>query len=357
MQIVINTLLPFVIAACLAGSFAARADAAGHARTVAAQGDTLDNLPSYQPRTRVTGTIRTWGHVFVKDAMKNWEEAFRKYHPDVKFEDKLVSSAAAIGSLYAGAADIGFIGREVRPMEVAGYNRVMKHPPWGLRVMTGSYAHADKLIALGIFVHKDNPLARLTYAQLDAIFGGENLRAGKRTRMWGELGIGGEWSNRPVQVYTGVLDAAPAFYFSQEVMKGSLLWNGDLRYFDDLPVAGAKDIESGQRVVDALANDKYGIALSGAGYRNPRVKLVAIALEEGRPFIEPTPESVANRTYPFSRSVWLYVNRAPGAALDPKVGEFLRFILSREGQALVKLEGDYFPLTVEIAREELAKLE
>ena len=343
MQIVIKTLALFV-ALGLAGSDAAPADA-------------LDKLPSYQPRTRVTGTIRTWGHVYVKDAMKNWEEGFRKYHPEVKFEDNLVSSAVAIGSLYAGAADIGFIGREVRPMELAGYNRVMKHPPLGLRVMTGSHGNADKLIAVGIFVHRDNPLARLTYSQLDAIFGGENLRAGRRIRTWGELGIRGEWAKRPIQVYTGVLDAAPAFYFSQEVMKGSLLWNGDLRYFDDLPVGGAKDIESGQRTVDALANDKYGIALSGAGYRNPRVKLVAVGLEEGGPFLVPTAENVANRTYPFARSVWLCVNRPPGAALDPKVAEFLRFILSREGQALVKLDGDYFPLTPEIAREELAKLE
>ena len=106
-----------------------------------------------------------------------------------------------------------------------------------------------------------------------------------------------------------------------------------------------------------MANDKYGIALSGAGYRNPRVKLVAVGLDEGGPFVVPTAENVANRTYPFARSVWLCVNRAPGGALDPKVAEFLRFVLSREGQALVKLDGDYFPLTLWIAREELAKLE
>jgi len=339
----INALLTLSIATSLA--------------SIPAWANDLEGLPPYQPKARVIGTIRTWGHVFVKDAMKNWEDGFRKYHPDVKFEDNLVSSAAAMGGLYAGAADIGFIGREVRPMEMASYKRVMKNPPLGLRVMTGSYAHADKLIALGIFVHKENPLARLSYSQLDAIFGGENLRAGKRIRSWAELGIAGDWAKRPIQVYAGVLDAAPAFFFSQEVMKGSLLWNGDLRYFDDLPVAGAKDIDAGQRTIDALANDKYGIALSGAGFRNPRVKLVAIGLEEGGPFIEPTPENVANRTYPVTRSVWLYVNREPGKNLDPKVGEFLRFVLSREGQALVRLDGDYFPLTANVATEELGKLD
>jgi phosphate transport system substrate-binding protein len=317
----------------------------------------LDSLAAYQARQEVAGTIRTWGHVFVRDAMKRWEEGFRKYHPDIKFEDNLVSSAAAIGALYAGAADIGFIGREIRPLEVAGYSRVMNQKPFAFRVMTGSYTNADKLVALGIFVHKDNPLTRLTYSQLDAIFGSENLRAGKRIRTWDQIGLRGPWAKRRIQVYTGVLDAAPAFYFSQEVMKGSLLWNGDLRYFDDLAVPGGKDIEAGQRIVDALASDRYGIAVSGAGYRNPNVKLVAIAAADDGPFIEATPTTVANRTYPFTRSVWLYINHASGQTIDPKVAEFLRYILSREGQATVKLEGDYFPLTPEVAREELGKLD
>ncbi len=319
--------------------------------------DDIDRIPEYRPEGQVTGTIRAWGHVFVKDALKRWEDAFRKHHPGVAFEDNLVSSAAAMGGLYAGAADIGFIGREIRPMEAAGYTRVMKQKPFGLRVMTGSHGNADKLIALAVFVHKDNPLARLTYAELDAIFGGENLRSGRRIRTWGELGLGGDWAARPIQVYTGVLDAAPGFHFSQEVMKGSLVWNGDLRYFDDLAVANAKDIESGQLVVDALANDRYGIGLSGAGYRNANVKPLAIAREDAGPFVEPTPANVAHRSYPLTRSVWLYVNKGPAQALDPRVAEFLRFILSREGQALVKLEGDYFPLTANVAREELSKLD
>src|ERR1700687_3225082 len=115
MQKMIKTVLALLIATILAAS--------------PAWADDLDGLPAYQPKARVIGTIRSWGHVFVKDAMKNWEDGFRKYHPDVKFEDNLVSSATAMGGLYAGAADIGFIGREVRPMEMAGYKRVMKHPP------------------------------------------------------------------------------------------------------------------------------------------------------------------------------------------------------------------------------------
>src|SRR5260370_14912173 len=118
MQNMINARLTLLVATSLAAS--------------AAWADDLEGLLPYQPKTRVIGTIRTWGHVFVKDAMKNWEDGFRKYHPDAKFEDNLVSSAAAMAGLYAGAADIGFIRPEVRPMGMAGDKRVMKDPPLGL---------------------------------------------------------------------------------------------------------------------------------------------------------------------------------------------------------------------------------
>jgi phosphate transport system substrate-binding protein len=308
------------------------------------------------PQTVVTGTLTTWGHVFVKDAMRRWERGFQRYHPGVRFEDNLVSSAAATGALFTRTADIGFVGREIRPMEVAGYARVMKQKPFGLRVMTGSFANADKLIALGIFVHRDNPLTQLNFAQLDAIFGSEHLRSPALIRTWGQLGLTGAWANRPIQVYTGELDAAPGFYFSQTVMGASLLWNGGLRHFDDVSVPGGKDIEAGQRIVDALAADPGGIALSGAGYRNPGVKLLAIARGEKDTPIAPTPADVADRTYPLARFVWLFVNREQDGFIAPKPREFLRYILSREGQADVAAEGEYMPLTPEVVREELKKL-
>ncbi len=317
-----------------------------------------DALPPYQPQAHVAGTIRTWGHVFVKDAMIRWEKEFQRFQPDVKFEDNLASSAAAMGALFTHTADIGFIGREVRPMEVAGYARVMKAKPYGFQVMTGAFTNPDKSVALGIFVHRDNPLARLTVAQLDAIFGAELKRgAPAKLRRWGDLGLTGEWADQPITVYQGVLDAAPAFYFSVEVMKGSLLWNENTRVFDDLDRPGAPTYTAGQQIVDALGRDRYGIALAGAGTPNANVKLIAIARTAAGPFLAPTVENVASRQYRFARSVWLYINRAPGTPIDPKLKEFLGFVFSREGQAAVRTEGEYFPLTPELAAAQRARLE
>ncbi len=323
-----------------------------------AQTADINTLPSYHPQLQVTGTIHSWGHVFFKRVMTGWEQDFRKYQPGIRFEDNLVSSAAATGALFTRTADIGILGREIRPMEVAGYTRVMRQKPWAIQVMTGSFTNADKSVALGIFVNKDNPLIRLDFAQLDAIFGSEHLgRLRKNIRTWGQVGLTGKWENKTIHVYSGELDAAPAFYFSQRVMKGSQLWNCGLKHFDDVSLPGGKVIEAQQRIVDAIGNDPDGIGLSGAGVKNPDAKLLAIAVEQQGPYVEPTLLTVANRAYPFSRSVWVYINHAPGQPIDPKIREFLKYILSREGQKVVAQEGEYLPLTFALDTEQLKRLQ
>ncbi len=317
-----------------------------------------ETLPHYQPREQVSGTIHVWGHVFFKKVMKDWEDGFRKFQPDVQFEDNLVSSAAATGALFTKTAEIGVVGREIRPIELAGYVRVIKHQPLGIEAMTGAFSNADKSIALAIFVHRDNPITRLSFAQLDAIFGSEHLNGKKRNiREWGQLGLTGYGSSEQIHVYTGVLDAAPGFLFSQLVMKGSLLWNGDLKHFDDLNLPNGTVYQAGQRIVDALANDRNGIALSGAGYKNPMTRFVAISAHEGGHYLAPTIENVTDRSYVLSRSAWIYINRAPDAPVDVKTNEFLHYILSREGQEAVGREGEYLPLTPAKVREQLRKLD
>jgi phosphate transport system substrate-binding protein len=324
----------------------------------AQQASAADAISPYQPQNIPAGVIRSWGHVFLKKIMASWERSFQKYHPDVTFSDNLVSSAAATGALFTNTADLGIVGREIRPMEVAGYNRVMKQRPFALEVMTGSYANADKSVALGIFVQKDNPLTHITFRQLDAIFGSEHLRGEKTNiRTWGQLGLNGSWANRAINVYMGELDAAPAFYFSQQVMRGSILWNERLHHFDDTNRPDGTVYEAQQHIVDALAEDPAGIAVSGAGCRNPGVKLIPVAINDDGPYIDATPETVQARTYPFARSVWIYTNQGPSHPLDPRVREFLRFIFSREGQGLVRQEGEYIPLTPELAAAQLKKLE
>ncbi|SDR90445.1 substrate-binding domain-containing protein [Opitutus sp. GAS368] len=329
-----------------------------------------DLPPAYRPSRPVTGTIRSWGHGFLRPMMKLWEEGFQKYHPGVRFKDKLVTSAAAMAGLYTQRADLGVLAREITPPEVAAYEKMVRQKLTPVTVLTGSYGNQDKIMALGIFVNQDNPVSRLTFAQLDAIWGAEHKRGAKANiRTWDQLGATGEWSGQAIHPYSGLAFEAPAYFFSQTVMKGSVLWNEALRQCendeDEVPSRGdekvtpkiTRHVDAYQKVVDAVGADRQGIGLAGAGYRNPHAKLVALAVEEGEPFVEATGENVANLSYPLARPVRFYINKGSTVPANPDVIEFLRFILSREGQALVAREGDFLALPAAVAREELAKLE
>ena len=70
-----------------------------------------------------------------------------------------------------------------------------------------------------------------------------------------------------------------------------------------------------------------------------------------------TPDTVQSRAYPLTRVIPMFLNRAPGRPVDAPVKEFLRYILSREGQATVAEDGGYLPLTAEIARAQLGVVE
>jgi len=327
-------------------------------------------LTPYQPTHAVTGTIRSWGHGFLRPMMKLWEEGFQKYHPEVRFEDRLVTSAAAIAGLYTQRADLGVLAREITPPEVAAYEKMARQKLAPVTVLTGSYGNQDKIMALGVFVNKENPLTRLTFAQLDAIWGAEHKRGAKENiRTWDQLGLKDGWSAQAIHPYSGLAFEAPAYFFSQTVMSGSVLWNDALRQFenveDETPSVGderltpkiTRHVDAYQKVVDAVAADRQGIGLAGAGYRNPNAKLVALAVAADGPYVEATRENVANLSYPLARPVRFYLNRGPSIPADPNVLEFLRFILSREGQGLVVREGDFLPLTAAVAREQRAKLE
>jgi phosphate transport system substrate-binding protein len=224
-------------------------------------------------------------------------------------------------------------------------------------VATGSLDVRNHGMALVIFVHKDNPLAKLTLAQLDAIFGADHRRGLNNIRTWGKLGLTGEWAAKPIHTYGFGIEQDQSQYFQKAVMGGSQKWTDKLKEFDDLRKADGTVAEAGRRIVDAVSHDRQGIAISQMAYQNSQVKPLALAAEEGGPYYEPSRETVAQRKYPLAQQVKFYVNRAPGQPIDPKVKEYLRYILSQEGQEDIARDGGYFPLNRELAAQERRKLE
>ena len=324
----------------------------------AQQPDYLRELKPYVPAQEVSGTIRNWGNNYIPGLMQQWEDGFRRFHPDVHFETTLKGTETGVAGVYGNIADLGFVGREIYSSEANAFKGRLGYEPLIIEISSGSYATAHKTFSLEVFVHKDNPLRQLTMAQLDAIFGCELLGGAKhRIRRWGELGGTGAWADKPIHVYGYNFETGMAEYFRHVVLKGSFLWNDELKDFDNGHAPDGEIINAGTYVLQALAKDPYGIAYANVLYGNADVKTVALALQSGGPYIEPSKENVWRRVYPITRYTTVVINRKPGAAIDPKVKEFLRYILSKDGMAAVVRDGAYLPLTQPLIEQQLRKLE
>ena len=319
---------------------------------------------SYHPEQSVSGTIRIWGHGaydrrrdFIGGLVRAWERGFRRYQPRVRFRNHLVGTAAAIGSLYTGRGDLALMGREIWPPEIAAFTEVFGYPPTGIDVLTGSLDVRNRDYALVVFVHKGNPIKGLTLRQLRAAFAAPGASGSPPARTWGDLGLRGAWRNRPIHLYGLPISRGFARFFEQRVFQGGELWRPSLREFADLKGSRGAVTDGGQRMLDAMAGDPDSIGYAGLLYHNPQVRPVALAARDGEPYIEPTRDSVMDHSYPLRRLITMYLNRPPGRPVDPKLREFLRYVLSRQGQQAVLRDGrGYLPILAPAAARQLAKL-
>ena len=331
---------------------------AASAAAPAADPDYLKGLAPYRAEQSVSGTIRVWGNPYIPELIQAWEEGFRKQQPGVQFSTTLQGTEAAMAGLYGNTGDIVFVGREGYKAETAAFEERFGYPPTELKITSGSYATPHKTFALMVYVHKDNPVSKLSFKQLDALYGAERRRgAPAPIRTWGQLGAKGEWADRPVHVYGYNFDTGMARFFRLTVLKDSYRWNPDMKEFDNGRDAKGEVINAGTYVTQALARDPNGIGFSNVMFENPDVKAVALSVGDSGPFVLPSKESAFQRAYPLTRYSTVFINRAPGTPVDPKVREFLRYILSKDGMEAVVRDGAFLPLNAGAIRDERRKLD
>jgi phosphate transport system substrate-binding protein len=317
----------------------------------------FSSLPEYRPQYPVTGVIRVLGNYHMGTVMKYWEEGFRKVHPGARFEEKMLGTANAIAGLYLDTADIALMGREILPIEAVAYRRVYRKDAIDVAVATASYNVPLETFAFAIFVNKDNPIAKLSLRQIKSVFGCDASGNGCGARAWGDLGLTGKWSQRPVHLYGYETNTGLGYFFQQKALGGSHMWNCNLHeYANRYSTEGKLLANAGDLMLRDLADDPGGIAFCGFGHKTPQVKALALAAQDAGPYIELTKANVANRIYPLTRTVYIFINPADGRPIDRNVREFLRYVLSRDGQRDVASQDIYLPLTAEAAREQLQRL-
>lgn len=290
-------------------------------------------LMLYQRVGGVTGNLSSIGSDTLNNLMTFWAEGFARNYPNVKIQIEGKGSSTAPPALIAGTAQLGPMSRPMKASEMDAFEKKYGYKPTAIGVA---------LDALGVYVNKDNPIESLAIEQVDAIFSSTRSCGGKQDITdWSQLGI--PWK-APLSLYGRNSASGTYGYFKEHA-----LCKGDFK-------GSVKEQPGSATVVEGVTNDRYAIGYSGMGYRSAGVRLVALAPIGSPKAYEATSDNVYAGTYPLSRHLYLYVNRAPGRPLSPLVKEFLRYVLSQEGQEVVVKDG-FIPLVKEIADVEMKKLE
>lgn len=291
-------------------------------------------LKAYKKGSSVSGSIKSIGSDTMNNMMALWSEGFRAVHPDVKIEVEGKGSSTAPPALIAGTSNFGPMSRAMKGKEIDAFEQKFGYKPVELRT---------SIDMLAVYVHKDNPIKGLTLQQIDAVFSKTRLAGySADIRTWGDLGLTGEWADKPIRMYGRNSASGTYGYFKEHALA-----KGD--YKDEV-----NEQPGSSSVVQAVATDKYGIGYSGIGYMTSDVRAVPLSAETGKnpAFVAAVPENAYTGEYPLARFLYLSVNYKPGSKLDDLRAEFIKYVFSKNGQEDVLKDG-YFPVPATVAREEL----
>ena len=292
-------------------------------------------LSEYERVTGISGNLSSIGSDTLANLMTLWTETFKRNYPSVNIQVQAAGSSTAPPALTEGTANFGPMSRAMKDKEIEAFESRFGYKPTAIRVA---------IDALAVYVHKDNPIDNLDIAQVDAAFSSTRRCGGSASiDSWGDLGLEGSWAERPIQLYGRNSVSGTYGYF-----KKVALCSGDFKN-------SVNEQPGSASVVQAAASSLNGIGYSGIGYITSGVKALALSVDGGKS-VAATPENALSGDYPLSRYLYVYINKKPDQPITPIEREFLKLVLSAEGQEIVQKDG-YIPVSAEVAARELAKIQ
>jgi phosphate transport system substrate-binding protein len=287
-------------------------------------------LKAYGKSQGVSGNLDSVGSDTLNNLMTFWTEKFKEFYPNVNIQVEGKGSSTAPPALISATAQLGPMSRAMKGKEIDVFEKKFGYKPTPVRVAVD---------ALAVFVNKDNPIKGMNLAEVDAAFSKSARRGLDGLKTWGQLGLTGDWANRSISLY-GRNSASGTYGFFKELV----LKKGDYR--DEV-----KEQPGSASVVQSVSVDRFAMGYSGIGYKTAGVRALPLA-EKGSRYVEPTAANALAGDYPLARFLYVYVNKAPGKPLDPLTLEFLKMVLSKEGQEVV-VKGGYLPIANAVAEEDL----
>ena len=303
--------------------------------TMAASAAVDPALPAYSKTSGVSGNLSSVGSDSLANLMTLWAEEYKRSYPNVNIQIQAAGSSTAPPALTEGTANLGPMSRPMKDNEIQAFEEKYGYKPTAVPVA---------IDALAVFVHKDNPIKSLDIEQVDAIFSSTRLCGAEQdVKTWGDLGLTGEWASKPVQLFGRNSVSGTYGYF-----KESALCKGDFK-------SNVNEQPGSASVVQSISSTLNAIGYSGIGYRTSSVRAVPLAKKGGEAF-EANEENALAGKFPLARYFYVYVNKAPNKPLSPIDAEFVKLILSKEGQEVVVKDG-YIPLPSKVVEKTLKELE
>lgn len=300
-----------------------------------AQAQVDENLPRYETVSGISGNLSSIGSDTLNNLMTLWAEEFQGNYPNVNIQIQGAGTSTAPPAMTEGTANFGPMSRAPSAREQQAFEERHGYPLTVVGVA---------IDMLAVYVNRDNPIQGLSLPQVDAIFS-STRRCGHPNDItrWGQVGLTGAWANRDFTIYSRNAVSGTYGYFKQHA-----LCDGDYRpSINEQPGSSA--------VVQGVTESINGIGYSGIGYRTSGVRAIPLSRETGGALVEPTADNAGSGEYPLARFLYIAVNKYPNRLLQSLEREFLRMVMSRQGQEVVVRDG-YVPLTAAVARRQLASV-
>jgi phosphate transport system substrate-binding protein len=301
-----------------------------------AQATVDPEVKSYEAVPGISGNLAGVGSDTLLNMMTLWMEEFKKTYPNVTASYIGKGSGTAPPALIEGTSQLGPMSRAMKDEELDAFEKKFGYQPTQLAVA---------LDCVAVFVHKDNPVKGLTIPQVDCIFSSTRNSGYRNIETWGQAGLMGDadWADLKIKLYgRNSVSGTYAFFKKHALLKG-----------DYKPTV--QEMPGSAAVVNAVAKDPAAIGYSGIGYKTADVRALPIAPDHETPLAEPSFENALNGRYPLGRALYVYVNKQPNEPLAPLTAEFIKFVLSKEGQEVVVKDG-FGPLPPAAIDENLAKI-
>jgi phosphate transport system substrate-binding protein len=290
-------------------------------------------LAKYQKVRGVSGNLSSVGSDTLANLMTLWAEEFKRNYPNINIQVQASGSSTAPPALAEGTSNIGPMSRKMKDNEAQAFEQRHGYPATAIPVA---------IDALAVYVHKDNPISGLSMEQVDALFSSNRTCGGVGDiSNWGQLGLTGSWQRRNIQLFGRNSVSGTYGYFKEKA-----LCKGDYKNTVNEQPGSAS-------VVQSIATSISAIGYSGIGYRTASVR--SVPLSENGDYTDATPQNAVTGAYPLSRFLYIYVNKAPNMPLPHLEGEFIKMVLSRNGQQVVVKDG-YVPLPAVVAEQQLEAL-